>query len=699
MYSPRVSVPSRGGSYERILSSRDFASQGFTGDNGRTAAVLSVTWTALIADSPLNDLKPNWVYHRFVVHDLLTDLKGTIKSFASLAHQITKQFSKVDGVYIRADYIKAMEKTPVYREYLHFFKTGDPATLRFLLSFLTYGKKMPFADDALNATALRGWYEVEEKLRNLTIPPFVENLRNIMEVIFEEWEPDHFLPRHGGGAVAQRDIRGVGQKNSAFKLYDRLSNLYGRDQSDYELQNGWGSLWPHESVDDLTAMPSHNVSSRLKFVPKDWRKTRSICMEPVEYQWAQQGVRLWYERTLSDGILGEHVHLRDQTKNQDAATHGSLFQSVDTIDLSAASDSVAWELVKAVFPPKVLKHLGATRTSIVEVPGGKNVRVAKFAPMGSALCFPVQSTIFSAVVLMVGIAYRYGVDWNQPYVFENADTFKDLYAQTFGAYFTEEDVTGDYRLQPFYVYGDDIICDKRITSNVMDALVQLGFEVNREKSYTGPVLFRESCGIFSFNGYDVTPLIFKVKRATRRMSVTSLDSYIQLANRAKAYGYVQLRKHVIQYVLHTDLIGVRKRAESKNPILFTSDTDEAFAIHSDSPRNKHLKRRFYDPRKGPIPDMTSQLYQRDEILSLSIGPKDSRELSLEDDNYLLTVWWRSKYGEVKANERRDDFDANFSTNWWRSQYGGVDPDGFTVGIPKADTLRVGAAWRWTATSE
>jgi hypothetical protein len=207
-------------------------------------------------------------------------------------------------------------------------------------------------------------------------------------------------------------------------------------------------------------------------------------MEPSAYMWAQQAVRLWYEDYLSRSVLRKHVVLQDQSKNQWACRFGSFTNRVDTIDLSSASDSVLWLLVKKIFPAKVLKHLLATRTDTVELPDGSEFKVSKFAPMGSALCFPVQSTIYSAVILMVAMTRRFGVDWREPGVFKGLD-LDVLYKMTFMDKLSDED---SHKYQPFYAYGDDLICDERITSNVIDALTELAFKVNVENHTWAPVL-------------------------------------------------------------------------------------------------------------------------------------------------------------------------------------------------------------------
>lgn len=666
-YRKRISIPSSEGSYERFLSSDAFIRQGLRGDNAESASLLVVTWTAILADSPVDSSKPNRVINQFV-SKLTNDLTGIIATFSGLAHELTRsvELDSEGAIRIISDLFVEFRGTPIFREYHEFYKTRDPRLFRYLLTFLLFGKKLYKEDPELDTTALRGWLEVEDRLAGLVLPPWIENLRDVMRFVFETWSVDCFLPKHGGGAVAERGVRGVNAKNVAFSLPEGIRRLYVQDSLFLPNETGLSSL--PDPVGVVRKAKLH--ASRLKFVPKDWKKTRSICMEPIPYQWAQQGVRLWYEDYLKSSVLGNHIFIEDQGINQRAARFGSMTGWADTIDLSSASDSVAWDLVKSIFPAKVLKHLYATRTRVVTLPDGSDVPVRKFAPMGSALCFPVQSTIYATIALMVGMAQRFGIDWREPGVFKGMTS-----EQFWAAYklsFSDKLVVpkeGDHRFLPFYAYGDDIITDKRMTSSVVEALTQLAFRVNTEKSFTGHSAFRESCGIYCLGGVDVTPFIFKTKKVSRRMSIVDMDSVIQLANRAYVLGYSQARRHLIQFVLHTPIKGVNRVKGGKNPILFTTDEEESFAILTDVPRFDHLKTRKWDPKSSD--EGTHNSLQRSEALSISVGPRKKRQLSEEFDNYRYTTWWRSKYH--------------------RSGTGVIDAVPMT-----ADTLEVGIRWRWTA---
>jgi hypothetical protein len=357
--------------------------------------------------------------------------------------------------------------------------------LQYLLTFLNFGKKVDIASTDLEASALRDWLEIEDNLKTDIPNPVIRNLRSVVEMFFGDWVSDVLLPKHGGGSVAEKGIRGVIDKNLAFQWHPRLKYLYGaRPYMDVT-----GGIPVSPLGESTTQTQTALDVSRIKFVPKNWKKMRSICMEPISFQWAQQGVRLWYEAALRDSGLKDHIFLTDQRRNQHAAMFGSLTRQVDTIDLSAASDSVTWDLVSKIFPKKVLKHLYATRTHTVSLPNGALHKMQKYAPMGSALCFPVQSTVYAAIVVMCGIARRFGEDWRLPMDI-SPQRVVDCYELTFRKRLTEKRQADDHKFHPFFVYGDDIICDQQLTSNVVDALQLLGFKVNREKSYTGTAMFR-----------------------------------------------------------------------------------------------------------------------------------------------------------------------------------------------------------------
>lgn len=631
MYESRVSIPSRQGRFEQVLARREFVDQGLRGDNSYTAIILAVAWTSFLADSPIDSLKPNRVIHKFL-RSLCTDIRLVIKTYSALTDDIINYYHSDEGNTFSDVFVSEMKDTPIFREYLHFYKTRDPQTLQYILSFLNFGKKLYMEDSNLQDVAFRKWLEVEESLLHLQLPSFISNLRQVMTAIFDDWNADVFLPKHGSGAVAERGVRGVEKKNRTFGHRSTIDYLYCRDNlflSD-ETQVG-----PLPSPSARNQMPPSRCVSRLTFVPKNYKTMRSICMEPLVYQWAQQGVRLWYEKIFDTGILKDNVFLKDQGVNQRAAQYGSRTKLCDTIDLSSASDSVSWKLVKNIFPAKVLKHLLATRTKEVELPTGDIFSMEKYAPMGSALCFPVQTSLYASIIIMIGIAERWGIDWREPGSFDNIN-IKVAYKATFNTNFNQK----TQRYTPFYVYGDDIVCDNKLTSNIVEALTRLGFKVNEEKSFTGSQSYRESCGKHFFDGVDVTPYSFKTKKVSRRINIESTASFIDACNRAFEYGYLHLRRHLIQFILNYPIEGYKNKGKL-NPILFSDREEQSFSIFTYNPINTHLKKinfKVSDDKLGEEPN-----YQRVEYRSIVPGPRSKRRLSRKFDNYRYISWWRSQY--------------------------------------------------------
>lgn len=687
MYCPRVSLPvSDGGTYIRDFDIGDPNAHGRDADNGRTVAISVISWTALLADSPIDSVKPRSVVHRFC-NKLVDDFFSVVAEFADLAHKLTFTFRRsTDG--FTSQWIEGFEKTPIFREYLAFYRTADPKLLQWILSFLLFGKKISYSDPSLDATSLRGWLAKELELGLLTLPPWVKHLRSIMQVLLQEWDPTVFLPVNGGGAVSERKVRGTVAKIKNFATTPSIDYLYGADRT-------WsfdaGTSYPSQAGNPL--FMSHRPS-RLKFVPKDYRKTRSICMEPIGLMWAQQGVRLWYEQVFEDGILNAHVSLHDQRVNQWASKFGSFTTDLDTIDLSAASDSMAWSLIRAIMPPQVLKHLLATRSSVVELPGGELHKLQKFAPMGSALCFPVQTSVYAGITILAALLTRWHIDLHDLDALDGLDLI-GLYHRTFkpGLEHRESD---DERFHPFYVYGDDIICDSRITSNVMDLLGSLGFDVNKEKSYTGDVLFRESCGVFAFNGYDVTPLTFKPKAVRQKLDSDSLASFIETANLAGDYGYTNLQRHLIQFILHYPIQGVR--TTGLNPILFSESRDDALSLFSINPRNTHLVKRAYE--RGMTGAGSHIDLQRTEYKRLIVAPSRVSTVKRRTASPMIGPQpnaFMQKVMDRRRGSHADNFCDNYLyTRWCRSRYRVEESDAISAGNAEVESLGTRLVVAWTA---
>jgi len=253
--------------------------------------------------------------------------------------------------------------------------------------------------------------------------------------------------------------------------------------------------------------PGAEMPVRVITVPKTLKTPRIIAIEPTAMQFAQQGLyRGILDVIKEDDFLSHAVGFDDQEPNRRMAEKGSYDGTLATLDLSEASDRVSNQLVRTMTLdyPMLFGAVQGSRSRSADVPGHGIIRLAKFASMGSALCFPFEAMVFLAVVLL-------GIEREL-----NAPLCRDLLMKEF---------RGRVR-----VYGDDIIVPREYVLSVVDELETFGFRVNIDKSFwTGR--FRESCGKEYFDGTDVS--ITKVRRVlpAGRQDAEGVIAAVSLRNR------------------------------------------------------------------------------------------------------------------------------------------------------------------------
>lgn len=205
---------------------------------------------------------------------------------------------------------------------------------------------------------------------------------------------------------------------------------------------------------------------RLTFVPKDARSMRPIVVEPILNGFAQKGIGSYLKERM---LKRAGVDLSDQTKNQRMAFEGSLSGSLATVDMSSASDTVSWSVVRELLPWEWFEFLAHWRTGDVETPDG-SAELHKFSSMGNAYTFELESLIFFSLA---------------------SACLEVLNLKT-----------------EVCTFGDDVIIDVQAYTLFCEVLTELGFIVNNEKSFAqGP--FRESCGADWFNGNSIRPYYAK----------------------------------------------------------------------------------------------------------------------------------------------------------------------------------------------
>jgi hypothetical protein len=295
--------------------------------------------------------------------------------------------------------------------------------------------------------------------------------------------PLDIRPCHGSGATACHSSQD-GRWHD-LRYYPELDEVFS--YSDYFFYNF------NHLIDEMERLENSQPSvpwGRLVPVPKDSRGPRLISCEPAELMYIQHGLmRKLYGIIETHPLTRGQINFTDQGTNRMLAREGSISDQWATIDLSDASDRVSFELVKRVFPDDWVRCLKACRSEGTILPDGEKLKFNKFAPMGSACCFPVEALVFWACA--------------------QATLQRDGFCGR------------------VFVYGDDIIVESAFAQSVIEGLERVGLMVNRSKSFTsGP--FRESCGGEYHYGYDVTPV--KVRKFLDSKSCTSIVIGADLAN-------------------------------------------------------------------------------------------------------------------------------------------------------------------------
>jgi hypothetical protein len=539
---------------------------------------------------------------------------------------------------------------------------------------LYFSKKLRYVDDELDSTALRGWNSIEEKLSCLELDDKVTSgLRKIVSGLLETFSPRSFWPRYGPGKVSERTVSGNIQKSNNLLYHPRLDRAFFTGHFvNYGLDEELG-LSPEKVLPDpIGWRDAKKVScdvARLKFVPKTVKTSRTICMEPNSFMYFQQGLSSWFVDAMNEGPARRFVRLEDQSINRRLAQYGSRTGRIDTIDLSSASDSVSLALVRAIFPRNALYYMLSTRTSKVLMPDGSVRVVKKFAPMGSAMCFPTQCLIFTSVLIYAAIGVTLGLDDGEaipldtPYLTNISKTVDSLFSTI------EErgrDI-GRVRFEPASVYGDDICVDSILTPYVTHLLTRLGFEVNLKKSFRGGQCYRESCGGHYWCGEDVTPLYFRVKRSQHHIDADFFTTAIAACNHAGDRHYFNLRRCLVQRLLHDRLVTDRLRKgdisnrRRLNGIPFSHDATASGTVYSTrAVLNSHLGARY------------NLDYQKDEKRCIASTPgkrTKAREIEIPAlERYLYQRWMGSRYGVVVIGDSHFSMlrvDASGSRLSWR----------------------------------
>lgn len=363
-------------------------------------------------------------------------------------------------------------------------------------SILTWFKRLPI----FLPTSDEEWKEYSKQACRHCDPQF-EVVTGALRSIAFHWFSSfvwnsHDEARHGPGCTADAG-KVMGDKQYLITIPRWRAQLLRTTDGE--------SFWTGGDVVD--------VPSQFRSVPKQLGKNRFICMEPAAIQYVQQGLfRSLYRFTRGTPLRGFFC-LEDQERNRSLC---SLAHEYDlaTIDLSNASDDVRYEVWKQVFQGLPLwRYIVGCRSKSLEY-NGDVIHPTYVAPMGSAVCFIFETICFCLIVELA---------------------FRRVRQQKCRGY-------ADH----VSVYGDDIICPADVAAEVVSLLTQLGFSVNRQKSFLdGP--YRESCGVEYYKGMPIKR--FNHPRhglSPRSVTLAKVASVLDLASTLGSFLFFTARRHLLK---------------------------------------------------------------------------------------------------------------------------------------------------------
>jgi hypothetical protein len=374
--------------------------------------------------------------------------------------------------------------------YLKEGRTANEAVLVIRQCLLLFKKMKALPSDSRSRAAVESFFETERELRRGR-----QSIRNawserhdrINLILFGDLysgvESDirtgAYLFKHGPGSVAE--------KAYGVRKYSVIQNLW-TSRLDKALPYDEVCFANHRHMMDVITTqqplsPSNELAMRVILVPKTQKTPRIIAADQTANQFVQQGIHLAIlERVKADKFLRPSIDWTDQERQRSLARRGSIDGSVATLDLSEASDRVHVSLVANMLRRHRLLRdvVFACRTTRADF-SGRTIFLEKFAPMGSALCFPFETMTFTVIAIESVLRAR-----SLPVTKRNVMN----------------------ALRSVSLYGDDIIVPTATAVSVVGGLESFGLKVNIRKSFwTGE--FRESCGGDYFRGLDVTPVYLR----------------------------------------------------------------------------------------------------------------------------------------------------------------------------------------------
>jgi hypothetical protein len=372
--------------------------------------------------------------------------------------------------------------------------------------------------------------EVRERMVKVNLVDF-RRIRTLLfgslfsKVDFRIYQGD-LTPKHGPGSTADGLLGN--QKFVQTTWPSRLEPYFPYGEMVLPNWSYWDQL---NKVDFLE--PGSEIPVKVISVPKTMKTPRIIAIEPTAMQYSQQAILQLLQEEIKRSFLDSFIGLDDQTPNQRLCRQGSAFRDLATLDLSEASDRVSSVVVSALLERHRHLHdaVFSCRSSNARLPSGDILPLAKFASMGSALCFPMEAVVFLTAIFL-------GIEQD----LERRLTIDDI-----------KSFIGRVR-----VFGDDIIIPVEHVRSVIRSLSAIGLKVNEHKSFWNGS-FRESCGKEYFNGWDVSVVRCRRRLPSSRRDVQEVISAVSLRNQLFHAGLESSASHLdsrmLRVLKHFPVVG------------------------------------------------------------------------------------------------------------------------------------------------
>lgn len=294
-------------------------------------------------------------------------------------------------------------------------------------------------------------------------------------------------------------------------LADKLSSVLDVTPNCYSILHDFLCCESHARL--LNAYNLNDIKvvrgSKFSTVNNDFRKSRTICKEPLGNMLLQRAIGL---------------HLKDRLKrvkiyiSTGKETHTSLLEADPTlwatIDQSDASDRISDRLVKDLLTPEWYDLLNSIRSQETLV-GDSWHRLNKFMTQGNGFTFELETCIFYALAQSICI---------------------NLHGKR----------------APLSVHGDDILVAQQFGREIINHLPEFGLAINFDKSYADGE-FKESCGFDSYKGQAVRPYFLKEFEEHEVLFYVQLCNYIRRVSKNISGGtanmyYSRAWKRSLSYI-------------------------------------------------------------------------------------------------------------------------------------------------------